>query len=136
MKQHLILYDSDCMMCDQRVKWLFKRDRKHIFFFSPLQEETAKMWLGKLPPEPVKIDSLILIEEFRSSAPQLLLRGKAILRILWLLGGAWTVVGVLHFLPSCLYDWAYRIIARHRHRFNGSQQCQLPDPNLKDRFLP
>lgn len=127
--KHLVFYDGTCGFCDQIVQILLVIDKRQLFAFAPLQGETAKSFLKNIPSN---TDSLILVENFTTS-PKLFLYGKAALRILWLLGLPWSLLGVISFLPSVLYDWIYRLIAKNRYKILGSQ-CRIPS-NESDRFL-
>lgn len=134
--KHLVFYDGNCGLCDQVVQILFKADKNERFVFAPLQGVAASQYLKNLPDEIKAADSLILIENYRSSDPQAYLFGKGALRIAWLLGWPWLLIGWLSFLPGFLFNWAYRLVARNRHRFFPQNQCFIPPPNQKDRFLP
>ena len=136
MAKHLVFYDGQCGLCDKVVQFLLKRDRMKIFMFAPLQGSTAASVLKELPPELKSVDSLILVENYLASDQQFYLLGKGALRICWLLGGAWMLLGWISFLPAVLYDWGYRIVARNRHRFFPNTSCVIPDPKDKVRFLP
>lgn len=132
MGKHLVFYDGSCGFCDHAVQFVLKHDQKEDFVFAPLQGTTAKSFLKEVPPE----DSLVLIENYKSQTHSIYQLGKGAFRILWLLGGMWVLLGWIAFLPSFLYDWGYRLIARNRHRFFSKDVCPLPNPKQKDRFLP
>ena len=134
--RHLVFYDGSCGLCDHTVQFLLKADKQRKFLFAPLQGETAKTILRNLPPDQKKEDSLILVENFNQPDQQIYLLGKGALRISWLLGGPWRLFGWMSFLPSFLFDALYRILARNRHRFFGSEVCVVPDASNRDRFLP
>ncbi|KAF3362965.1 hypothetical protein PHSC3_000499 [Chlamydiales bacterium STE3] len=134
MKQkHLVFYDGECGFCDQTVQFLLKRDTDKRFLFAPLKGETANHYLKQIPSG---TDSLVLIENYQTPQEKLFLYGKAALRILWLLGGRWTLLGMLSFLPSFFYDWAYRLVARYRYRFY-SAACRIHplESSKRDQFL-
>lgn len=134
MARHLVFYDGKCGFCDQVVQFLFKIDREKIFLFAPLQGKTASQVLRGLPPAYRKEDTLVLVENYREMNEKFYILGKAAFRILWLLGGAWRLLGWISFFPSFLYNWGYRLIARYRHKF-PLKSCQLP--HVEDsRFLP
>ncbi|MBS0616151.1 MAG: DUF393 domain-containing protein [Verrucomicrobia bacterium] len=90
-----IFYDASCSLCQRSVAWIKQRDKHHIFAFEPLKKET---------------DSLILVEGKKKW-----IRGRAVMRILWLLGGKWKLVGWLYVVP--FVDFFYRLVARHRRLF-------------------
>ena len=114
---HLVFYDGNCGLCDRVVQFVFKEDKNQLFVFAPLQGETASRFLRNLPPEIRFTDSLILIENYRSSYPRVSILAKGALRIGWLLGWPWMMAGLLSFLPGWMFDWAYRLVAANRHRF-------------------
>jgi predicted DCC family thiol-disulfide oxidoreductase YuxK len=132
---HLVFYDGQCGLCDQTVQQLLKVDKNEIFDFAPLQGTTAAIYLKDIPFELKNIDSFILIENYKTNDRKIYVLANGILRICWLLGGGWMLIGWLSFLPSFLFNWAYRLVARNRHRFFPQTQCFLPPPNQKDRFL-
>ena len=133
--RHLVFYDGDCGLCDRMVQFVIKHDKKESFVFAPLQGSTAASYLTDLPPEMRFTDSLILIENYRTF-PRVYMLGKGALRILWLLGFPWMILGLLSFLPGWMFDWLYELVAANRHRFFSDQTCVVPSKNQKERFLP
>ncbi len=134
--KHLVFYDGNCGLCDRAVQFVFVEDKKQQFAFAPLQGETASQYLRKLPPEIRFTDSLILIENYRSPYPRVYILAKGALRIAWLLGWPWMLIGWLSLFPGWMFDWIYRLIASHRRRFFPQDQCFIPPADQKDRFLP
>lgn len=128
--QHLVFYDGSCGLCDHAVQFVLKHDKQGIFAFAPLQGETAKKLLAIKPDA----DSLILIENFQEPDAETFILGKGALRILWQLGGFWAIPGSISFLPACLYDWGYRLVAKNRHRL-FPETCTIPKSEHKNRFL-
>ena len=133
---HLVFYDGNCGLCDRIVRFLLKKDQRHLFIFAPLQGETASLYLKQLPPEMKFSDSLILIENYRSSSPRITILAKGALRIAWLLGWPWIVVGLLSFFPGWMFDWIYSLIASNRDRFFAPVSCFVPPAGHEGRFLP
>jgi len=107
----LILFDGECALCNRSVRFLIRRDRRRRFLFAPLQGTSAAAILKS----PIPLDSLILVEGFRSDKQRLFRYGKGALRICWHLGGLYRLLGFLSFLPRWLVDPPYRWIARNRH---------------------
>lgn len=135
MANHLVFYDGECGFCDQMVQFLLNVDHQKLFLFAPLKGKTAFRVLKGLSPSDRKEDTLVLVENYRESNEKISILGKGALRILWLLGGAWRLLGWISFLPSFLYNWAYRLFARYRHRF-FADKCRLPQVKNDPRFLP
>ncbi len=131
----LVFYDGNCGLCDRVVQFLLKVDKHQIFMFAPLQGKTAAHYLQHLPPKFKTVDSLVLVENFQTGHPQVHVLAKGALRIAWLLGGLWKLIGWLSFLPSFLFNWAYRLVARNRHHLFPQTLCILPPPGQEKRFL-
>lgn len=63
-------------------------------------------------------------------------RSSAILHVLKDLGGLWKLTAVFLLLPAPVRDFFYNIIARNRyHWFGKRNECMIPTPELKKRFL-
>lgn len=133
--KHLLFYDGECGFCDAVVQFVLKRDKKGDFLFAPLQGKTASHELKDLPAEFKNIDSLVLIENYKTPDQKIYLLGKGAFRVLWLLGNGWVLLGWINFLPSFLYDWGYRLVARNRQFLSQKLACPLPDSSQKNRFL-
>ena len=130
--QHLILYDGTCGLCHFAVQWILKRDQKHIFAFAPLQGKTAK----RFHQNPKGLETLILIENFQQPLlAKQFLYGKGALRILWDLGGRWTLLGWISFFPSFLSNWIYRFIAKRRFKWFERSPCLIPKKEDRERFF-
>lgn len=136
MGKHLVFYDGTCGLCDHSVQFILNHDKDALFDFAPLQGSTASMTLSTLPPKVKDADSLILIEDYRSDQAEIYIYGKGAFRILWLLGGAWSIPGAISWLPSWLYDWGYRLVAKNRHSLFDNDRCVIPPLDQKNRFLP
>lgn len=108
---HLIFYDADCPLCQRSVQAILKLDKAKIFLFAPLDGKTASQ---ELKPELLKENTLILLEHYQKPMQRQWIRGRAVSRILWLIGGKWRFLGWLCYVPFGV-DLAYRFVAHHRH---------------------
>lgn len=114
------------------MKHVIEIDDDKVFRFAPLRGSTAQEILTG-PQTPLKsANSLVLAENYESTGRKFWVRSHAILRIYWLVGHGWGLVGILSFLPSRLGDFFYKMFAAHRHQF----KLMLPPLEPKDRFLP
>ena len=80
-----------------------------------------------------QMNTLVVIENIGTAEQKIWIRGKGALRIFWLIGGWWRLLGVLSYLPFGT-DIIYRLIARHRHKLSG--ELPLFTVEEKARFLP
>jgi predicted DCC family thiol-disulfide oxidoreductase YuxK len=128
----IVLFDGVCNLCHGLVQFILARDPQARFRFASLQSDTGRRLMpAGVNPDPDNPDSVVLIENGRTYT-----HSEAILRILGRLGGGWRLLTVGYLLPRPLRDAAYRFVARHRYRWFGRQnECWLPTPELKARFL-
>lgn len=126
--KHLIFYDAPCPLCNRAIRFILAADQRKDFFFAPLDGEMAK----KMEVHARGLDTLVLIENWKSEKESRLVEGKAVCRIFWHLKGRWRLIGWLSFLPSVLFDLGYRAIARRRYNIFSKTQPIAPDPT---RFL-
>lgn len=115
--QHLILFDDTCSLCLGSIAKIRKWDRKKQFAFAPLLSARAKHTLKHKWDKFKNANTLVLIEnEGVSQRHRIWIKGRAVMRILWLIGGWRKIPGFLAYLPLGI-DSIYTFIAKHRHRF-------------------
>lgn len=133
MYEHLIFFDDECPFCRAQIKKIIKIDGEKNFRFAPLRGETAKDVLSGPQEKLKKSNSLVLAEDYQSTARRFCIRAKAVFRIFWILGGQWKLIGGLSFLPAWLIDPFYRLFAEHRHKYKLKIEESL-EP--EERFFP
>ena len=125
--KHLVFYDGACGLCDATVQFILNHDTHDLFVFAPLGGETAKKYLHIDPA----IDSVVLVENYKTD-PKTYIQSQAVFKILYALGGFYTLPGLLSFLPPSLFNWGYRFVARNRHKW-FDPACLLRN---NPKFLP
>lgn len=127
---NIVFFDGVCGFCNHTVNFLLARDHHHRLKFAPLQGETA----AKFVPDGVRknLKSLVLCR-----AGKVYLRSAAVVRILWLLGGVWSLLGtLLWIIPLPLRDLGYHLFSLLRYRLFGKlDACRLPTPSERLAFL-
>lgn len=114
--KHLILFDDTCSLCWRSVNRVLSWDRKKVFRFSPINDEAAKLVLKDEYKKLKNSNTLILIENYTAPHARIWIKGRAIMRVLWLLGGWKKIPGALAFIPFGI-DLVYAFVAKRRHRF-------------------
>jgi predicted DCC family thiol-disulfide oxidoreductase YuxK len=129
----VVYYDGLCGLCDGFVRFVVARDPEARFRFAPLQGETARARLGgSLTQDTLRT---VVLEE--DPAAPVRVKSDAALAIVAGLGGGWKLVPVLRIVPRPIRDWVYDVIARHRFRWFGRrEECRVPSPEERARFLP
>ena len=127
--QRIIFFDGHCVLCDGFVSRVFKIDKKHIFNFASLQSESGAKLLSQ---QDLGSDSVVYFEN-----KQTYTRSAAVLRILFQLGGFYTLLSlVFSVLPTGFRDWLYNKIAKNRYRIFGfNEVCRIPTDEEKAYFL-
>jgi predicted DCC family thiol-disulfide oxidoreductase YuxK len=133
------------------VNFIIDHDPKGYFKFAPLQSEEGRRLAEQYGFESatsvetaagtanasagasdlIPIDSVILVEDDRAYT-----HSTADLRITRRLGFPWSLAYGLIVVPSAVRDYFYKLFARYRYRFFGRKdQCMLPSPEVRARFL-
>ena len=130
--KRIVLFDGQCNFCNSTVLFIIDRDPKERFAFAPLQSELGQELLRARGITDVQPETVVLIDRER-----VFTRSTAGLRIAFGMGSLWPLLGALGFLiPRPLRDAAYRAFAKRRYRWFGkSEQCRVPTPELRRRFL-
>lgn len=154
-RQPILFFDGVCGLCNRFVDFMLRADSQHRFLFSPLQGESARSLLrmdeeargdeatGEADyhqasahepgaHEPDDPRSFIFLDTDRRFD-----QSNAVLHALIRLGGAWRMFTVLYVFPRPLRDFVYHVVARNRYRwFDRREECRLPTPEERGRFLP
>ena len=127
----IILFDGVCNFCNRSVRWIIRHDPRGYFRFAPLQSDTGAKLQQEFGLDPNALDTLVLIEGRRA-----FVKSTAALRILRRVRSGWRVVYALIVLPRPVRDFAYDWFARRRYRWFGKRdQCMVPSPGVRERFL-
>ena len=127
----IVFYDGDCGLCDAFVKALIRFDKGHRLRYATLQGETARRLMGELQGEAGGWSVKVLDERGLHD------RSTAALRALAHTGGLMKAALGFSIVPRFLRDAVYRWVATNRYRWFGKvDQCMMPTPALRKRFLP
>ena len=152
----ILFFDGVCGLCNRFVDLMLRADRRGRYRYAPLQGETAQRLLGPRDqagglttgdretgnrpldssqvsdPQAGDPQSFVFLEKDKRCE-----QSNAVLLALSGLGGTWRLISLLYVFPRPLRDFVYRIVARNRYRWFGRRdECRLPTPEERDRFLP
>lgn len=127
----IILFDGVCNFCNSAINFVLKQDKKGIFRFAPLQSEAGQRLLQEYNLSTEEFDSFVLIDNgkvYKKSA--------ASLRVMNKLPWYWKEAQVLRIIPTAFRDAIYDFIASNRYKWFGKkEQCMIPTPETRSRFL-
>lgn len=130
MSQPIILFDGVCNLCNGSVQFIIKRDKEAKFRFASLQSEAGKKILEQFQLPTDTFNSFILYEDGK-----IYTRSTAALRVFSQLKN-WKWVSAFQYVPKFLRDGVYNLVARNRYKWFGKKdECMIPTPELKSRFL-
>jgi len=130
-RDHLLLFDGVCHLCDASVRFILRRDPTGKIKFAPIQSPLGRELYTRHGLDPAAPNAMLFLTPtgaFRAS--------DAALEIARTLGGAWQLALIFKLLPRSLRNAAYYFIARNRYRWFGKDEsCMMPTPELKERML-
>jgi predicted DCC family thiol-disulfide oxidoreductase YuxK len=131
----VILYDATCALCNALVQFVLVRDRRELFHFAALQNNLGQSLARRFGRDPGQLDTFYVVVDYRSAAPALLDRARAVLFVARSLGGPWRLLALAGILPRAILDPVYGLIARLRYRFFGRRaRCLTPASTYRRRF--
>jgi len=130
-KKPIILFDGVCNLCNGAVQFVIKRDPDGKFLFASLQSEEGKKLLQQFQLPQEDFSSFVLIED-----DKIYTRSTGALKVAKQLKGAIKLLYAFIIVPKFIRDAVYNWIARNRYKWFGKKnECMLPTPELKERFL-
>ena len=127
----IVLFDGVCNLCEGSVQFLIRHDKKKVLYYASLQSDSAAELLKDSGLESQFLKSIVFIDE-----KDVYTESDAVLRICHYLPHPWRALQYFRFIPKGIRDPIYRFIAGNRYRWFGKkEQCMVPDPGVKERFL-
>ncbi len=115
----IILFDADCMLCNQVVTFISERDKKDVFRFCGLQSVTGKEIINQLQIA-ATANTVVLYD----AGVAYYIKSEAVLEIAKDLSGFVQCLIIFRILPLWLRDKIYDFIAKNRHKWqNNKTSC-------------
>jgi predicted DCC family thiol-disulfide oxidoreductase YuxK len=133
---HLVLYDGVCGLCSRLVQFLLKHDQQAVFNFASLQSSIGQAVVEQVGGDVHQLTTFYVCANYRTPDARVLKKSDAALFVAGELEWPWRVVRLLRFFPKAFLDRVYDVVARSRYRvFGRYEQCQLPPPEFRSRFV-
>ncbi|WP_223034511.1 thiol-disulfide oxidoreductase DCC family protein [Hanstruepera marina] len=131
-EKSLILFDGVCNLCNSSVQYVIKHDKKDHFLFAPLQSEIGQNIINHYNLDTSKVDSILVYSEEKGIS----YKSTAALKIASKLGFPINTLSIFFIVPLFIRNWVYDFIAKNRYKWFGKQnECMIPTPELKSKFL-
>jgi len=127
----VVLFDGVCNLCHGSVLFIIKHDSQAKLKFASLQSDYGAEQMRRFNLSPSSLSSVLLIKD-----GQVFQQSNAALEIGRMLDGMWPVVYAFKIVPLFIRDFVYQWIANNRYRWFGKkEQCMIPTPEIKSRFV-
>jgi len=120
----VIIFDVDCLLCNQFVQIVSLIDKKDNIYFTKLSGKTANDIL-KNNKNLVDIDSIIFY--FNGNT---YIKSDAVIRISKSLGFPYNMMSIFKIFPRSMRDIFYDFVARNRYKFFGKANKCLISKNI------
>ena len=127
----IVLFDSQCLICNGFVRWIIKLDQKQLLKFSGLQSDKAQHEIARRHIPMPENDSVVLL-----LPDGYYLESNAIIEILKMTGRSSLLASLVSRIPQKWRDTTYHWVARNRYRFYKKRDhCPMPKPAEANRFV-
>ena len=128
----IILFDGVCNLCNNPVNIIIDHDKNDVFRYASLQSQLGQQLTLERGIDTSKIDSIILIDPGNAYY----IKSTAALQIAKHLSGGYRLLSNFLFLPESFRNLVYDFIAKNRYKWFGKKDnCRIPTPELKNKFL-
>ena len=124
MKDSVIIFDVDCLLCNRFVQIVSVIDKKDSIYFTRLSGKTANYILSN-NKNLVDVDSIIFYLN-----GNIYIKSDAVIRISKSLGFPYTMMSIFKIFPRSMRDIFYDFVARNRYKFFGKANKCLISKNI------
>lgn len=127
----IVLFDAQCLLCQQWTKFLIKYDRTATFKLVSVQSPLGQRLLETLHFPTDHFDTMVYLDHGK-----VFTKSTAFLNIIAELGLPWRLAKIAKISPSALRDPLYDLVAKNRYQWFGkTESCLVPNAKLKQHFL-
>lgn len=127
----VILFDGVCNYCNAMINFIIKQDKKKKYLFATLQSNAGQKILQQWHLPVDSFESFLILDKGK-----LYSKSTAALRLYNQLPWYWKWTQLFWIFPRFFRDGIYNIIAKNRYKWFGKKdECMVPTPELRERFL-
>ena len=127
---NVVLFDGECGFCQRSIQFIWQHDAAGRYRFAALQSEPGRRLLAERGiPEPDPQTFYLILGD------AVLTRSDAALEIASHLDHPARALRKLRWMPRVVRNLGYAVIATNRHWLPGKSDCELPPPEVRERFL-
>ena len=124
----VIVFDGYCVLCDNFVKWIAKKDKDHKIHFTTFESD----YINKNYSEIKLKNSVVVI----NSKKIFFKKSEAVILCLKTIDYNKTLIAILEIIPKTILDIGYSLVAFFRYKIFGKKKiCSLPNTIISEKIL-
>lgn len=125
------MFDGVCNLCNNTVRFIFKRDKQDQFRFLSLQSTQAQEILKQHNYYETNLKSFVLINR-----GQLYTKSSAALKVAQILGFPYSLASVFFLVPTFIRNRVYDFVAKNRYKWFGKEKevCEF-NPDFQEKMI-
>ena len=124
----VIVFDGYCVLCDNFVKWIAKKDINHKIHFTTFDSN----YINKNYPEIKLKNSVVVID----SNNNIFKKSEAVILCLKTIKYYKTLISVFEIIPKSILNLVYNLVAITRYRIYGKKEsCSFPNNIFAKKIL-
>jgi len=131
MTNPIYLFDGHCVLCSRAVHYVLRYEKAPEVRFVAIKSTEGRKLAAESDVDPDKPHTFLFVHEGKIYD-----QSDAVIALAQFVGGPGKIVVIGKFLPRAVRDWFYARIALNRYKlFGRMEQCYLPTPENRDRFV-
>ena len=124
----IIVFDGYCVLCDNFVKWISKKDKYNKIHFTTFESD----YINKNYSEIKLKNSVVVI----NSKKIFFKKSEAVILCLKTIDYNKTLIAILEIMPKTILDIGYSLVAFLRYKIFGKKKiCSLPNTIISEKIL-
>jgi predicted DCC family thiol-disulfide oxidoreductase YuxK len=124
----VIVFDGYCVLCDNFVKWIAKKDKNCKIHFTTFESD----YINKNYSEIKLKNSVVVI----NSKKIFFKKSEAVILCLKTIDYNKTIIAILEIIPKTILDIGYSLVAFSRYKIFGKKKiCSLPNTIISEKIL-
>ena len=124
----IIVFDGYCVLCDNFVKWIAKKDKYNKIHFTTFESD----YINKNYSEIELKNSVVVI----NSKKIFFKKSEAVILCLKTIDYNKTLIAILEIIPKTILDIGYSLVAFLRYKIFGKKKiCSLPNTIISEKIL-
>ena len=124
----IIVFDGYCILCDNFVKWIVKKDKDYKIHFTTFDS----IYINKNYSE-IKLKNSVIVIDSKNNLFQ---KSEAVILCLKTIDYNKTTISALEITPKTILDIGYSLVSFFRYKIFGKKKiCSLPNSIISERIL-